>query len=355
MIEQSNFWSDPQAFQENYWPMLYSVTLAVLDKTAGLTATSIHVFHSMLFVGVVIGIWWLLRLQNSWTRIATVLLLLVSPPMIISVRNTGYEMLLTFFITTALILVVALRANELKSVRWRIAAATLAGLSIGFATLTNSRSLLIGIVILIFLVRKFRAPAIAFVCGASLPLVLWSIRNFIVMGQSSFLTTNGPINVWIGSNPEATTGGYMSPPVTPLGYVRGSIEFMFDDPAKFVELFFRRTTFFWGPAGPEIEAVGAGKIFFVWFGLFSAVLIFLGFLGWWFARFLISTPTLERFQLPAWAIFIYFLGSLPFLMLTRYRFPLDPMLIAIAVPTLIFYWQSWRKNSTASESHTQIS
>lgn len=337
ILAETGFWSNPESFQSNYWPMLYSTCLALIEWTVGLSAASIQIFHSVLMLGTVVGVWFIVRDQAKWIRFLTVGFLLLSPPAIIAVRNTGYESLLAFLLTTAITITVVIARNSEMRHHHQIVLSLIAGLSIGLAGLTNPRSLVIGIVIFVFLFRRGVTPALVYGLGTAVPLFAWGLRNLLVLGSFQFLTTSGKINVWIGSNPEATTGGYMAPPVTPNGYLQGTLRFLADDPAKFVELLYRRATFFWGPAGSEVEIYGITKMLFVWYSLAMAIVVLIGFVGWWFTSALTRTNALSQLRIPAWSVLAYFLASLPFLMLTRYRFSIEPIIISVAVPTLAFY------------------
>lgn len=345
ILYHPDLWSDPNAFQANYWPMFYSLFLAGIDSVTTINATTIQLVHSILFIGVAVATWLIVRRHDSAVRIITVSAIAISPALIISTQNTGYEILLAFLLAWAVALTSIVTASGKRSRTKYLILSIVIGLSLGIAALTSTRSLIVAVVLLFFLAKSSVKISLITAVSAALPLTVWGIRNYLVIGDFSFNTTNGPINIWIGSNPEATTGSYMAPPVTPYGYIEGTLRFMVADPAKFVELLFRRMSYFWSPASPLFESGGVLGFAFVWISFAAAVILFLGFIGWWFARFLVPNSTIKDLCISAWSVLLFFIASIPFLMETRYRFAVEPLIVSVAIPTIIFYLRSLRKPS----------
>lgn len=345
ILYHPDLWSDPNAFQSNYWPMFYSLFLAGIDSVTTINATTIQLAHSILFIGVAIATWLIVRRHDSAVRILTVSAIAVSPALIISTQNTGYEILLAFLLVWAVALTSIVTASDKRSQTQYLILSIVIGLSLGIAALTSTRSLIVAVVLLFFLAKSSVKSSLITAVSASLPLAVWGIRNYLVIGEFSFNTTNGPINIWIGSNPEATTGSYMAPPVTPHGYIEGTLRFMVADPSKFIDLLFRRMSYFWSPASPLFEAGGVLGFVVMWISLTAAIILFFGFIGWWYTRFLVPRSTLIDLNISAWSVVLFFLASIPFLMETRYRFAVEPLIVSVAIPTIIYFLRSLRKPS----------
>lgn len=345
ILYHPDLWSDPNAFQSNYWPMFYSLFLAGIDFVTTINATTIQLAHSILFIGVAIATWLIVRRHDSAVRILTVSAIAVSPALIISTQNTGYEILLAFLLVWAVALTSIVTASDKRSQTQYLILSIVIGLSLGIAALTSTRSLIVAVVLLFFLAKSSVKSSLITAVSASLPLAVWGIRNYLVIGEFSFNTTNGPINIWIGSNPEATTGSYMAPPVTPHGYIEGTLRFMVADPSKFIDLLFRRMSYFWSPASPLFEAGGVLGFVVMWISLTAAIILFFGFIGWWYTRFLVPRSTLIDLNISAWSVVLFFLASIPFLMETRYRFAVEPLIVSVAIPTIIYFLRSLRKPS----------
>lgn len=348
ILRDPNFWADPSAFQTNYWPMLYSVFLAGVGWVASLTSEQIQLAQSILFLGLAPAVWLIVSQQSRFVRVLTLCGLAISPGLVAAVRTTGYEILLAFFITWSVALTTIVLRGKISRDVWLRICTLLAGLSLGLAVLTNSRALAVGLVLIIFLLRRSFIKTAIFALGAAIPLISWGIRNLVVLGEFSFTTTNGPINVWIGSNPEATTGTYMAPPVTPYGYIQGTYRFMLEDPALFVDLLFRRMTFFWGPARTALEANGMAEFAFAWIALVGALILLAGTIGWWFVQVFVRPNSLQNLKVPAVSILAFFVSSIPFLVETRYRIAIEPLVIAVTIPTIIFCVRSLRKNENST-------
>lgn len=345
ILYHPDMWSNPNAFQANYWPMFYSLFLAGIDSVTAINEITIQLVHSLMFIGIAIATWLIVSRHDAMVRIITVSAIAISPALIISTQNTGYEILLAFLLVWAVALTSIVTASGKRSRIQRVILSLVIGLSLGMAALTSTRSLVVAVVLLLFLARSSMTSSVITAASAALPLFVWGIRNYLVLGDFSFNTTNGPINMWIGSNPEATTGSYMAPPVTPDGYVEGTLRFMVADPAKFIELLFRRMAYFWSPASPLVDTSGIWGFAFMWISLAASIILFLGFIGWWGAKFLVPQSTLKDLNISAWSVAVFFFASIPFLMESRYRFAVEPLLVSVAVPTIIFYLRSLRKPS----------
>ena len=138
----------------------------------------------------------------------------------------------------------------------------------------------------------------------------------------------------------------MAPPVTPYGYIQGTYRFMLEDPALFVDLLFRRMTFFWGPARTALEGNGMAEFAFAWIALGAALVLLAGTIGWWFIQVLVKPNSLQNLKVPAVSILVFFLVSIPFLVETRYRIAIEPLVIAVAIPTIISCVRSLRKSES---------
>lgn len=90
ILRDPNFWTDPSAFQTNYWPMLYSVFLTGVGWVASLTSEPIQLAQSILFLGLAPAVWLIVAQQGRFIRILTLCGLAISPGVVAAVRTTGY-------------------------------------------------------------------------------------------------------------------------------------------------------------------------------------------------------------------------------------------------------------------------
>ena len=186
-----------------------------------------------------------------------------------------------------------------------------AGVVFGAAALVREMGLLLGAVMAVVvggwawrLGMRSRgiALATALLLGALLVIVPWTVRNYWVFGHVVPISTNGPINLYIGNNPDAT--GIFQWRLPPEGQAvwnrpdegqsnelftsqlagREALAYIRDDPWRAVSLVPRRVSALWGPpvtqhAGRSVGALARFVAAVSWFGCLG-----LGIFGLWRMR-----------------------------------------------------------------------
>jgi 4-amino-4-deoxy-L-arabinose transferase-like glycosyltransferase len=228
----------------------------------------------------------------------------------------------------------------------------ISGFLFGLATLTREVGFfgIVGVLIWLTIERKSLASGlkrwIPIVVVACLTILPWTIRNYLVFGALVPVSTNGGINFYIGNNPQAT-GRFMwvVPPTAKwnvaapdgryeleasrLGYKEG-VEFIRENPAKFLKLTLTRVFFYWSPPFQNIslELPLTEMVYrIVWLVLY-VIIVFLA---------VVAAPFLLRSEWRKWSflwIMIIFLSA-PYCLTfisnsSRFQLTTIPFLIIIA-------------------------
>jgi hypothetical protein len=132
----------------------------------------------------------------------------------------------------------------------------LSGILLGLCCITRPETIALVPVAGIWLLLAGRGPAhprigrtAAFVCIAVLPALLWSIRNYCVCEEAVFISSNGPVNFYIGNNP-VQKGSYL-PPVsihpTSKEYLKSAIAYNRRHPGWMLTFYAEKFKLFWSP------------------------------------------------------------------------------------------------------------
>ena len=209
------------------------------------------------------------------------------------------------------------------------------------------------ILVLVFAIYWFRSSlrvAIFGTLGVLLVLLPWSICNFFVLGSINPFNSNGPVNFWIGNNPDQTTGGFMDPPILPDGsggFVDSAIKLTVSQPEFTVQLLLRKAVnrleplyFYIGDRQPSIFqwSLYVGTIF-----LGGAIL--LGFVFYLVGRAWVFSPPIPPLGLIAATIVTFYLVNFLFFAESRFLAPLLPLTTIAAVSaflTLLERRDRWR-------------
>jgi hypothetical protein len=348
------FWTDPMAFDGNYWPLLYPTFLNLVLRVSD-NSTLILVLQALLAMILILLAWRLAFPFGYRARITVAFLVALSPAVWSIARTGGYEILLAFLICAMLVLLQATSVSPLSHGRLAsICVGLITGVLAGLAILVQNKALIIVPVMVYLALRMGPRTLVGQIVGLFLTLLPWTLRNMLVLGSPLPFTNNGPVNVWIGNNPDQVFGGFMDPPPLPpgtSGYVDASLRFIVSQPEASFSLLLRRLTRLLEPTYiyPEDLPI-PGQIIFHGFNIVftisitMSVLVFIG--GW-----LWQSPAIPKGLGPvAFVLFMYSAIHLPFLAESRYMAPMDPLAIVVAVPTISALWKLHRHRDDSRRS-----
>lgn len=286
--------------------------------------------------------------------------------------------------------------------RWRDAmrprAAALAGLLLGLGALVRPNALVflpVAIAWGLWIDRsrgssgRRRASLAAFIAGAAIAILPATIRNLTVSGEPVLISSNAGVNLFLGNNPAAD--GRCPGSIEGLGkfktcfdwpgivrnlerrlgrplnesqidrhFAGEALRYAAAHPGRTLGLAARKTLLFWGPLevshnkveeaerenSPLLRALPGG--FTVAFALGA-----LGFAWLWLdrrrariaaARGPVQPPTSwEGAVLLAALAIAWFLSFVPFFVAARYRAPIVPLLLLLAVPAILRVAESARR------------
>jgi hypothetical protein len=332
------FWGDPAAFDGNYWPMLYPTFLNLLIRISG-DHTFLLVLQAVMAMLLVVVTWCLAFPFGRRTRVVVAFLVAMSPAVWSIARTGGYEILLALLICTALALLRATSVpNQIREGFAPVGLGALSGVLVGLAILVQNKALIVLPVMVYLALRMGRPTLLGQLIGLVLTLLPWALRNQIVLGNPLPFTKNGPVNIWIGNNPDQTLGGFMDPPPLPPGshsYIDATARFIISQPEASFSLLLRRLTRLLEPSYiyPDVLPIPAQIVFHGYNIVFTSTLTLLVFVyvGGWLWR---SAALPQALGAIALVLTMFFAVHLPFLAESRYMAPMNPLAIVVAVPTL---------------------
>lgn len=343
---QGDFWLDPSAFDHNYWPIGYPTFLAIQFEVLGEDLSRALITQAILALILVLSAWGLAFQLGRSYRLCAAVLVALSPAVWAMARIGGYEILLALLLNVGLLFVWTTysTANRTWVGRWGISALS-SGLILGVATLVQNKAIVV-LPVLMFLAWRIRRFQVLFpLAGVILALLPWSLRNFAVFGTATPFNNNGPINVWIGNNPDATTGGFMEPPPIPPGAsgpLDAAIAFIVSQPEAAFALALRRLIRLLEPTYVYIESVPTTtNVVIHYLSILitsTVVVVFLLYIAGRVWRLGASIPNLNPL---ASFVILYYLVHIPFLAEPRYMSPVAPVMIVIAVATLGALGRRW--------------
>jgi hypothetical protein len=295
--------------------------------------------------------WALTHHLTRLTRLTTMGAIAISPSVIWMSQNNGYEMVIAFLACSAL--TIAWKGPRLprQSRMVSYGGPVIAGLFIGTAVLTEAPALAF-IPILAFLTFTWgRVQGLLFLLAGALLPALWTLRNILILGRWSPLSTNGPLVFWHGNNGVTTTGGVQEalilPPPGTTSLTDAAITWILSQPEAAFSLFLRRVMRLLEPTymyRDISDVAGVNLLPHVYAICFSSIGILL-FVSYAFGRIWVRPPILPKVGPAALFVLSFFLFFLPFQAEPRYLAPVVPVALAVAVPTA---FALWRRVSTRS-------
>ncbi len=343
---QGDFWFDPSAFDHNYWPIGYPTFLAIQFEVLGESTSRTLMIQAVMALALVLVSWGLAFRLGRTYRLCAAVLITLSPAVWAMARTGGYEILLALLLNVSLLLAWTTYSTTARTWvgRWGVSTFS-SGLFLGAATLVQNKAIVV-LPVLLFLAWKIsRIQVFLPLAGVVIALLPWSLRNLAVMGTANPFNNNGPINVWIGNNPDATTGGFMEPPPIPPGTsgpLDAATAFIVSQPEVAFALALRRLVRLLEPTYVYTDSIPISmNVLIHYLSIFitsGVVILFLIYIAGRIWRLGPRIPNLN--PLAAFVILLY-LVHVPFLAEPRYMSPAAPVMIVIAVATLGALGRRW--------------
>jgi 4-amino-4-deoxy-L-arabinose transferase-like glycosyltransferase len=242
------------------WPPGYPFFLFVFFRLLGVGPWAVNAANLLLFVGSMLAVYPLARRFGEATARLATLLLALWPNLIASAGAATKEMVLIFLLP--LLLLLYLKAGEETTSPGQAAAMRLvAGMVLGYSTLTQPGVLLLAVAFAVYelLLRTplLRAAGRLILLGAGMLLVIlpWTYRNYRVLHTPVLVTSCGGDVLYRANNPLAT-GGWIANGERPLkqydeltrsrlGY-QWAKEWIRANPGKFLLLSLQKQVLFLG-------------------------------------------------------------------------------------------------------------
>ena len=339
--------------------MGYPSFLAIIFKVFGFNLRLVQILQVFMALSLPIFAWLLTRHTTPRIRISTLIVVAISPATFFIAHLGGYEILLSWFMCLSLVILWGVGGRPNGPRIWRNGFAGIcAGLALGLAFMAQNKALIV-VPVLIYLALKWGWPTIsAFIVGLCVPVAIWAYRNSLVLGSFSPFGKNAEINAWIGNNPNVTTGGFMEPPPLPPGassYWNATVNFWASQPEFTFQILGRKIARLLEPAFiyPEYQLPTGSTLLLHTFSFLLSLLILFAFSAYVFGRVWTGPPTLPKVGALAAFYLLFLAAHLPFLAEARFRTPLEPVLAAVAVPT-VFYLVAQLRPKTSRSILTRV-
>jgi len=355
-----NYWFEPDAFLHYLFPMGYGSFLAIVTRFTGGSYFPIQLIQIGLALSMAWMGWLLTRHISRVARVATFVVIALSPAALWLARTNGYEILISFFMMLSLTLLwgVGGQPHATKSILQRCFPA-LAGLAIGLCMLCQGKTIIV-LPVLIYLVARWgKVQTWLFLTVAAIPPVLWGIRNHFVLGTWNPFNSSSEVVMWMGNNWTTQTGGYVQvPPPLPAeysGFYEASLNFIVTQPEKAYELLLFRMARLLEPTYiyPDFGGIKGANLVLHFTSIAFAIVAVLTFAAYVFGRLWAGPPTLPAVGPIAVMVLLFALVHIPFATETRHLQPIVPIALAVSVPTLILLLQKRRIRSRLMVRKTQ--
>jgi 4-amino-4-deoxy-L-arabinose transferase-like glycosyltransferase len=192
------------------WPPGYPFLLFLHFRLLGVGPWAVNVANLLLFIGSMLAVYALARRFGEATARLATLLLALWPNLIASAGAATKEMVILFLLPALLLLY--LRAGEETSPGRAAAMRLVAGMVLGYNTLTQPGVLLLAVAFaayeLLLRTPLLRAVGRLVLLGAGMLLVIlpWTYRNYRVLHTPVLVTSCGGDVFYRANNPLATGG-----------------------------------------------------------------------------------------------------------------------------------------------------
>ena len=346
---QPEFWSDPEAFNGNFWAMAYPTFLYLVLGVGGGSLEVVQWIQMVLAAGLSVGAWLLAFPLGRGLRLAAATVVAWSPTTLWIGASLGYEVLLATLLLTSLVFALSPLVRGKGGGVWaRLLVPGIAGLALGLALLTQSKTLVLVPLIAYLLWRQGRRELTWGGVGFLIPVGAWMVRNLAVLGNPSPLTRNGGYNLWAGNNPEVTNGGSMFVPDIPASAgseFSAGLNFIISQPEVAIGFVFRKAMRMWEPLFiyPDLFSPGPVRtLLHLGAALLGGVLL-VGFVLYLGGRVFSRPPQVPTVGPIAVFVLLFYAVHLPFIAEPRFMSAVHPMIVTVALPTLVYAWTRQRE------------
>lgn len=243
------------------WPPGYPFILLVHFKLLGIGLWAVIVSNLLLFTGSLLAVHALARRFGEGAARLSTLFLAVWPNLIMLGGIASKEGVIVFLLPVIFLLYLGAGERDRRS-PWQARGMTfVAGLVLGYATLTQPALQLLGAVLLAYEILR-RTPVLEIglrfglvLAAMALVILPWTLRNQRVLGEPVLISTNGGSVFYRANNPLATGGyisagersllGYDELTQDRLGYQWGK-EWIRENPGAFLRLAIKKQILFLG-------------------------------------------------------------------------------------------------------------
>jgi len=319
----------PGAFEGNFWPAGYPGFIALFAWAGESQIIVIRMAHILLAAGVALMAGLLADTTSRKVGTVTTVLVAFSPTSLWAVWAIGYELVLGFLLLTALVL--ALRS----ATSGNRASSAMAGLLFGLALLVQFRALLAVVLVVVLVSVNSRRAGAYLSLGALVPVLSWSIRSFVALGNPAPWSANGPYNLWNGNNPVATGHNVFPLPELPAGYTSytsAALDWIIQNPTDFGFLTAKKFLFLFEPTRISwVSDPYPGEVLVTGLESVLAALLVSGTVLFLILRFVSRERELQPLDVPFWFAVTYLLPNVIFIVEARFAIPVHAILIAVSV------------------------
>lgn len=205
LMGRADYWSDPNAFDGNFWAMAYPTLMAQFMRISGGSLELLVTLQILLVASLVVVPWVLLRGVSVGTAAVASAALALSPSLWAMGPSVGYEPILAWLLSASLMGAWLVRTRP-RLGRWAAFSwSFMSGFALALAILTQTKSAVVAPVIAYLLWSRRPRLAATGALGILVGLAPWILRNLVIVGNPSPFTHNGPYNLWVEATQRTST------------------------------------------------------------------------------------------------------------------------------------------------------